>query len=1711
MNQARKRTGTKKVLSMILVLVMLLSLLSMAAFTLPASETGNSKDSYEYNIMFLDCGRKYYSVDSIKQIIDNASAAGFNYIQLAVGNDGLRFLLNDMSLTVKGTTYDSEAVKSAIHAGNEKYYNFTVDELTQSEMDTIIAYAQTKGMGVIPCVNTPGHMDAILSAATSLTGTNCSYNGSVRTIDVTNATAVAFTQALLQKYITYFAGKGCQLFNMGADEYANDKYDSGSMGFGNLQSSGNYRYYVNYVNDVAKMIKDAQMTPMAFNDGIYFNNNTSSGTFDTDIIICYWSNGWNSYSPMPAKALADKGFRLVNTNGSYYWVLGKSDAQCDANKARGFDKTSFPGGTISNPAGSMFCIWADYPGAETEASVISKTAATIAAFGKALPQIGIKSTSGTALTLNGSTELTVPGNAEATWSVDPAGVIELQVSGNADERSAITGTSVIAKAVGAGTAKVTATVDDKTTYTTTLTVTDPSTVDVTVAVNGTKTITVDGYYNGSYATEDTTIATASAVGTAAVDRTENEVTTIESGKQYLIVHKKSELVLNDSANENGILLGDKNSNTDQLWTIKKSESGTNEYTLLGADEKYITEIANGTATLGTSGANVLMKYSSSGYWDIYQVKKSTNWLGYTTYTSYYLNQYGGPSSTKAAGYSENGASDEGSQWKIYKVTPETKEQTTITFTGKSVGDTSVQIGGVTYTIHVTKELPANALTADTITLEHWITNGRVAQQSGTSGDDINVQTISNTIDNVQTDDGVALDTLSFNPGYWNQDTQVFFWKGTRLDSGHKQQAIDGCDMTTVGTDITHIRYLDGAWQYKTMGGEWHYFLTTDQFVIYYLQKTEVTAEVNTYVKDWGYGTNETTPNTSGGKGQVALTVAVVYPDGTVSPAENGMYAKSTTIFNYWDNRDIGIIAPKNNSDYNISKITVTNGTRDGNSSANVWYTDDTITWDKKTTAAGGKWYDEKEVWNKSSGTTPMVNGKASNITWPAKDTAKLVLIYLEPVVKETNLNIVYWDDTANRQINPNTIQISMAYNQGGTEPTYFTALCDANGNVIGDKGPWTSNVADSANYLPNDAYVVNSSNVHQTISKDMTQIEGIAGNYTSGLYEYRSADISTDGKTLTLHYGLKNTGTKTYVVDFGLPVTIPLSDLGITDLNTISWISLKQETQECLRDHGTYGTAVIDKVNKTVTYTLDQTLDNEIAIPINIKFTNSNEIKSFSFHVIPATNVYYEDSFATFTNGTDKASAARWSIVGNDDSNTTDKSANVNQALSALGDKNIYGHDAAYAHSTKLSMGSAHKVTVNANMVDGWTDGSAWPSATFTFKGTGFDVISLTDNTSGTIFVTVTNKKTGQIEKRTTVNNYYGYKLENGKWVTSKNDPNCLYQIPVIKIAGLDYAEYEVKIQVAYADFLDEAKAGNYSFWLDAIRVYDPMGKNNVTYTQDDEGYPQYIKLHDAIVRQTADIQNTVFVDGGANATLDEYTNHGPNNEVYLMSGQAISFRLTGNLDSIASVQIGAKTPNGTGEAAKISVNGQDVKTATEMYYAITKYAKDGQQVTIANNGSGILSLTNLKITYTASGKSVSLAALTTADQENAVAQVRALFAAPAEPFQPERFEASWGRAVRKGNTATLTVKTSEDVDSITVDDQAITTYDTKTERTGWGWWAKTVTYREFTYQVAAEETTDYTICAVNSAGVSSDPITATLTVRPSVRDWWHGIFDKWF
>ena len=1695
MNQTQTRSPRKRLLSLILAVILMIGLLPISAFATSASaQASDAEDTgYKYNIMFLDCGRKYFSVNSIKQIIDNASAAGFNYIQLAVGNDGLRFLLDDMSLTVNGKTYSSERVSAAIHAGNEAYYNFDVDELTQPEMDEIIAYAASKGMGVIPCVNTPGHMDAILSAATALTGKDCSYSGSARTIDVTNATAVAFTQALLQKYISYFAGKGCEYFNMGADEYANDIFTSGSMGFGNLQSTGKYSYYVTYVNAVAKMVKDAKMTPMAFNDGIYFNSNTSSGTFDTDILICYWSNGWSSYTPMPAANLAAKGFKLINTHGDYYWVLGKSDWQCSPEKAKGFNYKTFQGGTINDPTGSMFCIWCDYPGAGTDTSVVNNTAATIAAFGAALPKVkpveGVKNvtrtdvTTGVSVTAPGLTGLTVKGAAAPSIDTAAEGkvlaydVTPTTESGNYAEAASVsfkTPSGWDTSRVRGFVVNTDGTVTDGLTGVMengSFTFTAPhfsvmgiyqlsadaptKTKDINVAVGGTATVTVEdvNLSGRTYPTEDESIATVTVTGQ---DETPS--------------------------------------------TVKYDPTRVYYSTLAGSN---------------TSWTETQYFYKVDGnYYPVYAYKKTEGVLFWQT-TNYYVGYFkdGEATITPVVNGEETDRT----------ITVYTKSGTdavpassTITFTGKSVGDTFVVIGGVKYNIHVTEKAPDNALTDTSINLEYWITNNKVYDGSQTPANQY--QTITTSTNGVITDEGVALADLAPNPAksFFDGTVTVYYWQAMRLDASNQQTDEAGDDETADGTTLTHIRYHGGAWQYKTADGVWHYFEAGDQLVAYYLQKTEVTKEIDTYVKDWGYSTTgDETPNTSGGKGQVALTIAVVYPDGTVSPTEGEMYSKSTTIFNYWDGRDIGIVAPVNNSNYNISKITVTDGTRTDNTSDIVWYNSDTIKWNKTPNAAGKEWYDETEVWNKSSGTTPMVNGKNSNITWSAKNTAKLVLIYLEPIEKKTNLNVQYIDLNANNVFH--SYQIVMTYNQGYPEPTFTDKLMLGN-TVIGRNGPWNGSKAGDENYLSDDAYVVNAAGTEQKFKKDITTIPGINGIYASGLYQYARADISKDGKTLRLYYDLNQAEGKTFVVDFGLPVQIPFSDFGITNVSEFT-VSFDEKNPKVTKRQGNYGNGEIDMVNRIVTYTLTKTLDAKVAVPIYVTDTQGKKLVQ-NVYIIPASNVYYEDSLASFTNGSGAAKDAKWSIVDKDGNETTEGTAPT-QALEELGKhSNVYGHDGAYDNSSMLSMGTAHKVTVTANMAANWEGDttSAWPTAQFTFKGTGFDIISLTDNTSGAIVVDVYNGNSTDdqnLKDSYLVNNYYGYKQdENGNWVVAaEKDKNALYQIPVMKVTGLDYGEYTAVIRVFYNSFFDknyseENNNNQYSFWLDAVRIYDPMGEY-AGYTADNEGYPQYIKLRDELAKTAETNKGVVFIDGAANASIADYANFGPNNEVYLANGQAISFKVPEN-DKIASIQIGAKAPKGT---ANLNVNEKEIvsgglSTATEMYYDITTQVTGGSsQVTITNTTGNILSLTNLKITFNDKNhKEVTLEEMTAKEQANAVAMVQALFTAPVATFSPETFQADWGRAVRAGKRATLTVKTSADVESITVDGQSITSYTTRTQRTGWGWWSPKVTYHVFTYTTTAPaQTTDYAVCAVNAEGTASEAVTATLTVKPTT--WWNWWF----
>ena len=344
-------------------------------------------------IVSIDAGRKYFSPDQLKEIIDKAKHYGYTDLHLLVGNDGLRFMLDDMSLTVGDKTYASDDVKRAVENGTNAYYNDpNGNHLTESEMTDLIGYAKNKGIGLIPTVNSPGHMDAILNAMKELgiEKPNFNYFGkeSERTVDLDNEKAVAFTKALIDKYAAYFAGKS-EIFNIGLDEYANDA--TNAKGWSVLQAykwypedgfpDKGYDKFIAYANDLARIVKSHGLKPMAFNDGIYYNSDTTFGTFDKDIIVSMWTGGWGGYDVASSKLLVEKGHEILNTNDAWYYVLGRNaDGQGWYNLDQGLNGikstpiTSVPKteGADIPIIGGMVAAWADTPSARYSPSRLFK-------------------------------------------------------------------------------------------------------------------------------------------------------------------------------------------------------------------------------------------------------------------------------------------------------------------------------------------------------------------------------------------------------------------------------------------------------------------------------------------------------------------------------------------------------------------------------------------------------------------------------------------------------------------------------------------------------------------------------------------------------------------------------------------------------------------------------------------------------------------------------------------------------------------------------------------------------------------------------------------------------------------------------------------------------------------------------------------------------------------------------------------------------------------------------------------------------------------------------------------------------------------------------------------------------------------------------------------------------------------------------------------
>lgn len=897
-----------RILSLLLVLVLMVGVLPVSALADGWDLTGEldteqlleraepvemqASASDFSKILHLDCGRKYFTKDWIIALLYEMQAAGYNQLQLAFGNDGLRFLLNDMSFTANGKSYSHDTVVSKVEAGN-RAQNSSNDSswLTEAEMDAIIAKATELGIEIVPLLNLPGHANALLDIADD------TYNatGSNNTLNVVSAddSARNFGMAIFKKYVDYFHSKGCNYFNFGADEYANDA--SGLFSFSRLTEQ-EYARFASFINSLAAYIVSNGMTPRAFNDGLYYNKsnpwdmNTSKNTSIKSIQCCYWSSGWDAYPVATASQIAQKTHSMINTHGDFYYVLGKSDKfDSGYSYASGFYNTTFAGGTtITNPVGSMFCIWCDYPNAETETVVAQKTRLVLRAMAARMDNKSIDTISkavvangfnedgtlnnagtefkivdcegGTTPTLEVGKALTlcIANGASAVWSASPADIVQIEVPDSANANRSVSGSSVKVTALQAGNVTITATNPENESQTANfaLTVSDPDaprTETVTLTVGQEVTRTQDGVNN--------------------------------SGADKI-----------DKSNYNANIASVSVTGTDANQEPAKYTLTNVAYSKLTGSNRTWTKTA------------YFYRHTDNNYYPIY---------GKVDYFYYY---YGYSLTDSANSVSQLGKSWTDDSVAVYAQTPavDTPASTTITFKGLAVGETSIKVGNVTYNITVTKE---NLETVTPLSVEYWITNARIyTETNGSNGSGSTGKQISAA--EAYDQNGYAFSDLIQKNAFTNSAKNAVFWKGTLHPADNKQTTNSGDDKTNMGTDFQYVRYWDSSWSYSNDRTTWTPIDLTNQVVAYYMQVTEVTDEVTTTVVDWGENPFGTALNYLRAN-FILLDFAVKYESGERSPDEFPVEGK--TIGFHCDGvpkRTLGRITPFPSDTHEVYMITL---------------------------------------------------------------------------------------------------------------------------------------------------------------------------------------------------------------------------------------------------------------------------------------------------------------------------------------------------------------------------------------------------------------------------------------------------------------------------------------------------------------------------------------------------------------------------------------------------------------------------------------------------------------------------------------------------------------------------------------------------------------------------------------------------------------------
>ena len=517
-----------------------------------------------------------------------------------------------------------------------------------------------------------------------------------------------------------------------------------------------------------------------------------------------------------------------------------------------------------------------------------------------------------------------------------------------------------------------------------------------------------------------------------------------------------------------------------------------------------------------------------------------------------------------------------------------------------------------------------------------------------------------------------------------------------------------------------------------------------------------------------------------------------------------------------------------------------------------------------------------------------------------------------------------------------------------------------------------------------------------------------------------------------------------YVLDYAKPMNIPLSDLKMFKADSLDEDAMNYFNPAVPEITEANGKVVLENgklVYKPMTTAWDgyDTFyvfgESELSTITDYSSNRNGNLWS-RVKVLPANNVYYEDTFIQSQNGVTVGIVydGTWEYAQEGENKELPEVGETNYGESPFkGDMpfgGVHGWEDYLADDTGYSDGSAT------------TSSTAGATATFTFNGTGVDIYSYTDMNQGAVLASIYagEEATGKALYSLVMDNfslsdeYYQIPTlslhekyvrdAEGKNVKDENGKNVL--------EPLGFGTYTVKLSVVPktddADG-DGTKTTRYTYTLDGIRIYNPIqnleGDETVQKAYGEEELnASFVEVRDILLdAKSFDVDGAyygvVFLDqvpdgDGEHDSSDgqtgvetedvvgEYKCYGPKNEVYLDSDQSVAFVPKAGY----KYYVGLKSP--TGEEAKAEFQWKGftqeltINHTTDLYYEIAPYAEDGV-VLIENTGDSLLSITKIKVTGSDGNEVETADFFEPVDQPTVLRMVRTLREeTAAEPEVPE-------------------------------------------------------------------------------------------------------------